>query len=58
MSKTFPICKWIYFAISTFAIVEETPSGISSTYVNDKQLFDIEYSERNFPYYLEYFFYI
>ena len=26
MSKTFHIWKWIFFTISTFAIVEETPS--------------------------------
>ena len=26
MSKTFHIWKWIIFTISTFAIVEETPS--------------------------------
>ena len=27
MSKTFHIFKWISFAVSTFVIVEETPSG-------------------------------
>ena len=27
-SKTFHICKWISFAVSTFVIVEETPSGL------------------------------
>ena len=27
MWKTFHICKWMSFAISTFVIVEETPSG-------------------------------
>ena len=27
MSKTFHIWKWVSFAISTFVIVEETPSG-------------------------------
>ena len=30
MSKKFHICKWISFAISTFFIVEETPSGRES----------------------------
>ena len=29
MSKTFHICKWISFAISTFVIVEETPSALT-----------------------------
>jgi hypothetical protein len=31
MSKTFHICKWISFAISTSVIVEETPSIADKT---------------------------
>ena len=30
MAKTFHICKWIFFAISTFAIIEEIAAGEGS----------------------------
>ncbi len=45
MSKTFPICKLISFAILTFISIEETPSDLTHDFRHDKYQKYISHSQ-------------